>query len=78
MPTYLELRVDVEARTEEVEGQGEVVVVDQARVDGEGAHQENHVAGRVQRLKLGWLWTLSVSMGQRMTDNGQSKGICKM
>ena len=50
--TCLGLERDLEAGTEEVQGQGEVVVVDEARVDGKGAHEEKHVAGGVQRLVL--------------------------
>ena len=37
---------DAPARAEDVEGLGEAVVVDDARIDGEQAHQEDDVAAR--------------------------------
>ena len=40
----LEHGVDAPARSEQVEGLGEAVVVDEAGVDGEHAHQQDDVA----------------------------------
>ena len=42
---------NVPTRTEDVEGFAEAVVVDETRIDGEGAHEKNDVTTREYKAK---------------------------